>query len=107
MAESLETSMDVTLIRRELERLRNDVQKVGEHVKEVDAKVDRSNAAQLGAMAAALAADGDVPREVVLKSAGMSTADIAVALGKSENAIRVALSRARRRGQLGSKKQGG
>jgi DNA-directed RNA polymerase specialized sigma24 family protein len=100
MTESHEASTDITLIRRDLARLRDDVKQVGDQVKEVEAKVERSNATQLGAMAAALSGDGVVSREVLLKSTGMSTADIAAVLGKSENAVRVALRRARKRARI-------
>ena len=103
MTESLEASADIDQIRRELGRLRRDVQEVGDQVKQVDAKVERSRTAQLGAMATALSGDLGVQREVILSAAGMSVADIATVLHKSENAVRIVLSRARRQTKPRSK----
>lgn len=101
MAESLPLSRDIDRMRKELEKVtkqlkevRANVEEVGNNVKEVDRKVDRSNATQLGALATALVSDEEIRREVVLYATGMSVADIAKALGKTQNAVRVHLSRA-------------
>ena len=110
MTESLPLSRDIDRMRKELEKVteqlkevRDNVDKVGKNVKEVDRKVDRSNATQLGALATALVGDEEVRREAVLFATGMSVADIAKALGKTENAVRVHLSRA---GLLTKRKKG-
>jgi DNA-directed RNA polymerase specialized sigma24 family protein len=101
MAESLPASRDIDRMRKELEKVSKElatvnknVEQVGKNVEEVDRKVGRSNATQLGALATALAAESDVRREVLLYAVGMSVDDIAKAVGKSKNAVRVALSRA-------------
>lgn len=95
MAESLDASRDIDRIRKELETVNKKLDAVGKQVEGVDGKVDRSNANQLGALAGALAADNvDIKREALFHAAGMSIPDIAKALGKSENAVRVSLSRA-------------
>ncbi len=94
MAESLPASRDIDRMRRELEKVSRQLVDVGKDVKEVDRKVDRSNATQLGALATALAADSDVKQELLLYAAGMSPDDIAKAVGKSKNAVKVTLSRA-------------
>jgi DNA-directed RNA polymerase specialized sigma24 family protein len=97
MPESLDAYNDLDQIRRELKRLTSTVEGVGNRVEQVDHKVERSRATQLGALATALAADGEVWPEVTLSAAGMSVPDIAAALGKSENAVRVRLSRAKKK----------
>jgi DNA-directed RNA polymerase specialized sigma24 family protein len=95
MAESLDAYNDLDQIRRELKRLTSTVQTVADRVEQVDHKVERSRATQLSALATALAADGEVWPEVTLRATGMSIPDIAAALGKSENAVRLRLSRSR------------
>ncbi len=96
MAESVPASHDINRIRKELEKVKKQLDDIGDNVKEVDRKVERSNATQLGALATALAAnaDADVKEELLLHAAGMSPADIAKAVGKSKNAVKVTLSRA-------------
>jgi DNA-directed RNA polymerase specialized sigma24 family protein len=94
MTESLPASRDIDRMRKELEKVSKQLADVGKDVKEVDRKVDRSNATQLGALATALVADPDVKQELLLYAAGMSIADIAKAVGKSKNAVKVTLSRA-------------
>lgn len=103
MAESLPASRDIDRMRKELEKVSKElatvnknVKEVGKSVEAVDRKVDRSNATQLGALATALTAETDVKPEVVLHAAGMGIADIAKALGKTKNAVKVSLSRAGR-----------
>jgi DNA-directed RNA polymerase specialized sigma24 family protein len=110
MAESLPLSRDIDRMRKELERVskelnevNSNVKQVGRNVEEVDRKVDRSNATQLGALATAIAADSAVKQELLLHAAGMSIPDIAKALGKSKNAVKVSLSRA---GATARKKKG-
>jgi DNA-directed RNA polymerase specialized sigma24 family protein len=103
MSESLDASRDIDRIRKELERISDKLDDVGKQVKEVDRKVERSNATQLGALASALAADDGARREALLYAAGMSIPDIARALGKSVNAVRISLSRA---GLTSRKKKG-
>jgi DNA-directed RNA polymerase specialized sigma24 family protein len=104
VTESLEVSNDIDQIRRELKRVSEKIERVGKKVEEVDSKVDRSNATQLGTLATALVDDGEVRREVLLAAAGMNVADIAAALGKSENAVRIQLHRARKKAAKGGKK---
>jgi len=101
MAESLPASRDIDRMRKELEKVSKEleavnknVDQVGKNVEEVDRKVARSNATQLGALAAALAAESDVKQELLLYAAGMSLDDIAKAVSKSKNAVKVTLSRA-------------
>jgi predicted transcriptional regulator len=101
MAESLPASRDIDRMRKELEKVSErleevskNVGEVGKHVEQVDRKVDRSNATQLGALATALVGEDDIKREAVLFAAGMGIPDIAKAVGRSENAVRVSLSRA-------------
>lgn len=96
MAESVPASHDINRIRKELEKVEKRLDDIGDNVKEVDRKVERSNATQLGALATALAAnaDVDVKEDLLLHAAGMSPADIAKAVGRSENAVRITLSRA-------------
>jgi hypothetical protein len=98
MPESLDAYNELDQIRREIKRLGKSVDVVASRVQEVEHKVDRSRATQLGALAATLAKDGGAPPEATLRAAGMNIADIAAALGKSENAVRLSLRRARRRG---------
>jgi DNA-directed RNA polymerase specialized sigma24 family protein len=81
-------------MRKELEKVSQELRQVSKDVKEVDRKVDRSNATQLGTLATALAADSGVKQEILLYAAGMSTVDIARVVGKSQNAVKVTLSRA-------------
>lgn len=107
MPESLPASRDIDRIRRELEKVSSKLEEVGVQVKEVDRKVERSNATQRGALAAALAADEEVKREVLLYAAGMDVADIAKVVHKSENAVRITLHRAGRTRRVGKAKEGG
>lgn len=96
MAESVPASHDISRVRKEIEKVKKRLDDIGQDVKEVDRKVERSNATQLGALATALAAnaDVDVKEELLLHAAGMSPVDIGKAVGKSENAVRITLSRA-------------
>jgi DNA-directed RNA polymerase specialized sigma24 family protein len=96
MAESVPASHDINRIRKELEKVKKQLDDIGVDVKEVDRKVERSNATQLGALATALAANANlnVKEELLLHAAGMSPVDIAKAVDRSENAVRITLSRA-------------
>lgn len=93
MAESLDAFSELDQIRRELKALNRAVETVAKHVDEVDKKVERSRTTQLGALASTMASDGDVPKAVILRATGMTVPDIAAALGKSENAVRLQISR--------------
>jgi hypothetical protein len=108
MAESLSASRDIDRIRKELKKVSEKLDDVSAKVKEVDRKVGRSNATQLGALSTALVADEDIKKEALLFAAGMDVPDIATAVGKSENAVRISLSRAgltKRKGQPAPKAQ--
>jgi hypothetical protein len=81
----------------QFDQIRRELKKLNAKIDGVDHKVERSRATQLGALATGFAAGDNVAPELVLSSAGMSIADIAAALGKSEAAASKALQRARKR----------
>jgi DNA-directed RNA polymerase specialized sigma24 family protein len=96
MPESHEASVDITLMRRELERLRDDVQQVGRKVEEVDAKVERARLTELAALAIRLAEETGEDEALIMVDVGMDRQDVAAALRISPNNLRVRLHRARR-----------
>jgi hypothetical protein len=107
MTESHEASTDITLIRRELRRLRHDVKQVGDHVKEVDAKVERSRVTDLAALAVSLAREtGDDP-VLIMIDAGMRREDVCMATGLTPGTLRQRISRARRNQTKPKKKDKG
>lgn len=103
MTESLEIFNAVDQVRRELIRVNERISDVVDRVGEVDGKVEQVNRTQIAALAASFARGSDVPSEVILSRAGMPVGEIAMTLGKTPNAVRVALHRARKKSKQRSK----
>jgi DNA-directed RNA polymerase specialized sigma24 family protein len=93
MADETPASWDLNRIRKEVEAMRDELERVGEKVDGVDEKFARSNATQLSALAAALSGEG-AKNPMLLYGFGMKVPDIARIVGISENAVRIQLSRA-------------
>ncbi len=96
MTESLEIFNAVDQVRRELVRMNERITDVADQVQKVDGKVEQVNKTQQAALAISLARGSDIPPELIL-SRVMSVNDIGQTLGKTPNAVRVALHRARKK----------
>lgn len=102
MTESLEIFNAVDQVRRELIRVNERISDVAGRVEKVDGKVEQVNRTQIAALAVSFARGSDVPAEVILSRAEMPVSEIAKTLGKTPNAVRVALHRARKKSKEGS-----
>ena len=105
MTESLEVFNAVDQVRRELIRVNERISDVVASVGKVDRNVEQVNRTQIAALAVSVARGSDLPPEVILDRAEMPVSEIAKTLGKTPNAVRIALHRARKKsGQVSDRR---
>jgi len=105
VTESLEVFNAVDQVRRELIRVNERISDVVASVGKVDRNVEQVNRTQIAALAVSVARGSDLPPEVILDRAEMPVSEIAKTLGKTPNAVRIALHRARKKsGQVSDRR---